>query len=184
MKKKTFNVDSFRKTFADASENFTMTRVVADDEQPLAPHRDKNLATRARISAKFSALEEVDVRYLSERMDQASLDAIPELPVKLQDRILDASRFLQGTGKNSILLLKTVLGAINSKGNVPFTALVGSVKTACSYTPATANSRTRNAVNSLVALGVVESSGNGFSTKNAAYSIADNAVAKDAIAAL
>lgn len=181
-KKQTQMIETFRKTFADASENYSLQRVVAEDQEPIAKHVDQNLATRSRIAAKFSALEDVDLNFLSERMDKGLVERIPQLPVKLQDRVLDASRYLRGAGKNSTLLLRSVLETVNKKPGVTFTGLVSSIAAACSYTPKTAQSRTRNAVNSLVALGVINSStGMSFSTKGADYKIADTDIAQEAI---
>ena len=174
-------VDSFRQHFAAASENYSLARVVAEDAEPLPSHRDKNLATRARISAKFSALEDVDVTYLSQRMEQSLVERIPQLPVKLQDRVIDAVHLLRGVGKGQTNhLLRTVMEIVEKKPGLTFTALCSSVAAAVGYTPDTAKSRARNAVNSLIALGVIESTnGMSFSTKSAAYKPADSDFAKE-----
>ena len=186
MSKKTNMTDSLRQSFADASENYSLQRVVAEDQEPLAKHRDQNLATRSRIAAKFSALEDVDLNFLSERMAKETLDRVPSLPVKLQERVLDASRFVRGTAKGQTAhLLRIVLEGVSKKAGVSYTGLVSSVQAAMSYTSGSAKSRTRNAVNSLIALGVIESSnGNSFSTKGAEYKIASNDFAKEVVAAL
>lgn len=183
MSKKTNMTASLREMFASASENFSLSRIVPENAEPLAVHKDKNLATRSRIAAKFSALEDVDLNFLSERMDKTVLDRVPSLPVKLQERVLDASRFVRGVSKGqTAMLLRTVLDAVNKKPGVSYTGLVSSIQAQMSYTGGSAQSRTRNAVNSLIALGVIESSnGMSFSTKGATYSVASNDFAKEVV---